>query len=130
VLPRLAQTDFDRLLWSCELNFVRGEDSLVRAIWAGAPFVWQLYVQDDGAHRAKLDAFLDRFLAGAPASLQTAVRSTSACWNDVAEGSLAPLSGDPALHAAWSAQCLRWRDALGAQTDLATRLIAFVEAKR
>ena len=43
-LPLLAQTDFDHLLWSCELNFVRGEDSLVRAIWAGAPFVWQAYV--------------------------------------------------------------------------------------
>ena len=40
-----------------------------RAIWAGAPFVWQLYVQDDGAHVAKLDAFLDRFLAGAPTPL-------------------------------------------------------------
>lgn len=57
-LPWLSQTDFDHLLWACELNFVRGEDSLVRAIWAGQALVWQLYPQDDGAHHAKLEAFL------------------------------------------------------------------------
>jgi uncharacterized repeat protein (TIGR03837 family) len=67
--------DFDRLLWSCDLNLVRGEDSLVRAIWAGAPFVWQLYVQGDGAHVAKLAAFLDRFLAGAPPDLASTLRT-------------------------------------------------------
>ncbi len=58
-LPALTQTDYDHLLWACDLNFVRGEDSLVRALWAGRPFVWQIYPQDDGAHRAKLEAFLD-----------------------------------------------------------------------
>lgn len=58
-LPLLAQPDYDRLLWSCDLNFVRGEDSLVRALWARRPFVWQIYPQDDGAHHAKLRAFLD-----------------------------------------------------------------------
>src|SRR5205085_11787329 len=56
-VPPLTQPDFDRLLWSCDLNLVRGEDSLVRALWAGAPFVWQAYVQKDGAHRAKVEAF-------------------------------------------------------------------------
>ncbi|MGC8159995.1 elongation factor P maturation arginine rhamnosyltransferase EarP, partial [Salmonella enterica] len=35
VLPFVAQTDYDRLLWSCDLNFVRGEDSFARAQWAG-----------------------------------------------------------------------------------------------
>ena len=58
-LPWLTQLDYDRLLWACDLNFVRGEDSLVRALWAGAPFVWQIYPQHDGAHAAKLEAFLD-----------------------------------------------------------------------
>lgn len=57
-LPHLTQVDYDHLLWACDLNFVRGEDSLVRALWAGRPFVWQIYPQDDGAHRAKLEAFL------------------------------------------------------------------------
>jgi hypothetical protein len=62
LLPWLTQDDYDHLLWSCTLNLVRGEDSAVRAQWAGRPFLWQLYPQDDGAHLAKLDAFLDRFL--------------------------------------------------------------------
>jgi uncharacterized repeat protein (TIGR03837 family) len=58
-LPLLSQRDYDHLLWSCDFNLVRGEDSLVRALWAGRPFGWQLYPQDDQAHHAKLQAFLD-----------------------------------------------------------------------
>ncbi|MEY2780766.1 MAG: hypothetical protein RL307_470 [Pseudomonadota bacterium] len=58
-LPWLSQIEFDHLLWSCDLNFVRGEDSLARAIWAGRPLVWQLYPQDDAAHHHKLAAFAD-----------------------------------------------------------------------
>ena len=58
-VPFVPQDDYDRLLWSSAVNFVRGEDSFVRAFWAGAPFVWQLYVQDDGAHAAKLAALPD-----------------------------------------------------------------------
>src|SRR5690606_22123743 len=34
VIPFVPQPDYDRLLWACELNFVRGEDSFVRAQWA------------------------------------------------------------------------------------------------
>jgi len=129
-LPRLSQHDFDRLLWSCELNFVRGEDSLVRAIWAGVPFVWQLYVQDDGAHGAKLAALLDRFLAGAPAALARDVRSDFAAWNGSAGPLQTALFGRAPLHDAWAAHCLQWRDALAAQSDLVTRLIAFAGSKR
>ena len=62
-LPALPQTEFDHLLWSCDLNLVRGEDSFVRAQWAGRPFIWQIYPQHDGAHVAKLDAFLELHLA-------------------------------------------------------------------
>ena len=129
-LPPLAQADFDRLLWSCQLNFVRGEDSFVRAFWAGAPFVWQLYVQDDGAHAAKLDAFLARFLAGAPPRLADALRTLFARWNGLSSGPInAPLA-EPALRAEWLVHCARWRKALAAQDDLVTRLLRFVEAKR
>ncbi|RYY93423.1 MAG: elongation factor P maturation arginine rhamnosyltransferase EarP, partial [Comamonadaceae bacterium] len=58
-LPLLSQRDYDHLLWACDCNVVRGEDSLARALVAGKPFLWQLYPQDDGAHLAKLEAFLD-----------------------------------------------------------------------
>ena len=62
-VPFRTQDRFDRLLWRSDVNFVRGEDSFVRAQWAAQPFVWQPYPQDDDAHRLKLDAFLTRFCA-------------------------------------------------------------------
>ena len=60
VLPFLSPEDYDRLLWACDLNFVRGEDSFVRAHWAGRPLVWHIYPQEDEAHRVKLEAWLDQ----------------------------------------------------------------------
>ena len=58
VLPFLSQDDYDRLLWACDLNFVRGEDSWIRALWAANPFIWQTYLQDEKLHLKKLAAFL------------------------------------------------------------------------
>lgn len=129
-LPRLTQADFDRLLRACDFNLVRGEDSLVRALWAGAPFVWQLYVQADGAHHAKLDSFLDRFLVGAPPRLSAAVRLLFSRWNgaDAATLDASLLGGE--LFEAWRSHCRRWRDRLAARDDLVTQLIRFVGAKR
>lgn len=66
-LPFLPQARFDEILWASDVNFVRGEDSFVRAQWAGKPFVWQIYPQDEAAHRIKLDAFLARFLTAGKA---------------------------------------------------------------
>jgi len=114
-LPTLTQRDFDHLLWSCDLNLVRGEDSVVRALWAGKPFIWQIYPQHDDAHHAKLQAFLD--LLNAPASL----RSAHAVWNGVTDATLARL--EPALWAPWATQT---RQSLWEQSDLATRLTEFV----
>ena len=126
-LPALPQPDFDRLLWSCDLNFVRGEDSWVRAIWAGVPFVWQIYPQDDGAHAAKLVAFLDRFLQGATAPLAAAVRATFAAWNGLGDiRARLPLPDQTA----WMLHCRLWREQLEAQPDLASNLLEFVASKR
>jgi uncharacterized repeat protein (TIGR03837 family) len=113
-LPLLSQRDFDHLLWACDLNFVRGEDSLVRAIWAGKPLVWQIYPQHDGAHHRKLQAFLEWL--GAPAGL----RDFHAAWN----GSSAQLPV-PDLER-WSACFAAARERLLAQADLATQLTRFV----
>lgn len=57
-LPFLPQADFDQLLWSCDLNLVRGEDSWIRALWTGRPWLWQAYPQSGAAHLAKVEAFL------------------------------------------------------------------------
>jgi uncharacterized repeat protein (TIGR03837 family) len=64
VLPFVPQPDYDRLLWACDLNFVRGEDSWVRAQWAGRPFIWHIYPQDENLHHKKLRAFLQRYASG------------------------------------------------------------------
>lgn len=64
VLPFVPQPDYDKLLWACDLNFVRGEDSVVRAQWAGRPFVWHIYHQDENLHHIKLQAFLQRYSPG------------------------------------------------------------------
>ncbi len=118
-LPWLPQPEFDRLLWACDLNFVRGEDSLVRAVWAGAPFVWQLYPQDDGAHFPKLEALLDQLAA--PPEVARLWRA----WNG-APG--LPWPGLPAL-APWQAALQPWRRGLLAQSDLATQLLDFVQTR-
>jgi uncharacterized repeat protein (TIGR03837 family) len=64
VLPFVPQPDYDRLLWACDLNFVRGEDSWVRAQWAARPFIWHIYPQDENLHHKKLRAFLQRYAGG------------------------------------------------------------------
>jgi len=122
-LPLLPQTEFDHLLWTCDLNFVRGEDSLVRALWAGKPLVWQIYPQDDQAHLNKLDAFLD--MLAAPASL----RRFHHAWNSAPPDAQAPQA--PAIELAqWQAFALAARAGLIAQDDLCTRLLGFAAKKR
>ncbi|MCU0941219.1 MAG: elongation factor P maturation arginine rhamnosyltransferase EarP [Hydrogenophaga sp.] len=121
-LPWLTQPDFDHLLLACGLNFVRGEDSLVRALWAGKPFVWQIYPQHDDAHHAKLDAFLDWL--DAPPGLRAFHRH----WNGIDD--------TPATWPGW-AEVDRWQPVveaakarLLAQPDLATQLAGFIRQKR
>jgi uncharacterized repeat protein (TIGR03837 family) len=124
-LPWLSQADYDRLLWACDLNLVRGEDSFVRAQWAGQPFLWQIYPQDDGVHADKLQAFLARHLAQAAGSLHREVVQTMRAWNGLAE-TFPPL---PALPA-WRAQTRQWRAELLQQPPLAQQLLDFVLQKR
>lgn len=125
-LPLLEQTEFDHLLWASDLNFVRGEDSLVRALWAGKPFVWQIYPQHDDAHLAKLQAFLD--MLQAPPSL----RAFHAAWNG--KTATAPAAAGPSPLPAdlptWQAATVAARERLMAQDDLSTRLLGFVAKKR
>ncbi len=120
-LPHLTQSDFDHLLWASDLNFVRGEDSLVRALWAGAPFVWQIFPQDDDAHHVKLEAFLDWLQA--PPSL----RHFHRLWNGFEAGALPAI--DNATLAEWQLAAQAARERLLAQDDLVTRLRRFIAQK-
>lgn len=127
-LPLLPQTEFDALLWACDLNFVRGEDSLVRALWAGRPFVWQIYPQDDGAHQAKLDAFLETL--DAPPE----VRGWHAQWNSMAPWGPhlalpidAPQPPQDGQSGSWRAWAQAVPQHLAQQTDLVGQLCGFVQ---
>lgn len=91
-LPFVPQPEYDRLLGGCDLNFVRGEDSFVRAQWARQPFVWHIYPQAEDAHQAKLDAFLGLYAAGLDNEAARATRRFFAAWN-----------GDGDVAAAWPA---------------------------
>jgi uncharacterized repeat protein (TIGR03837 family) len=125
-LPALTQHDFDHLLWACDLNFVRGEDSLVRALWAGKPLVWHIYPQSDAAHHDKLNAFLDLLDA------DTAQRQTHQLWNALGPAhttQAAPLVPWDSLPA-WSTAATKTRARLLQMDDLTTQLVDFVLKKR
>ncbi len=126
----VPQPEFDHLLWSCDLNFVRGEDSLVRALWAArtqgtvlqaVPFIWQIYPQHDDAHLPKLSAFLDWM--DAPASL----RALHSAWN-ADEPPTGPIRDMDIT--GWAACVQQARGRAMAQDDLATQLLRLVEKKR
>jgi uncharacterized repeat protein (TIGR03837 family) len=81
VLPFVEQERYDELLWACDVNFVRGEDSCVRAQWAGKPFIWQIYPQHDGVHLEKLQAFMNLYCEGLSQHASQAVQALWLDWN-------------------------------------------------
>ncbi|MNQ56920.1 hypothetical protein D3C85_710600 [compost metagenome] len=121
-LPFVAQPDFDRLLWCADINFVRGEDSFVRAAWAARPLVWQIYPQDQNVHLEKLDAWLARYPA--PESAQALLRA----WNQPQAGqTVAAVKAvlEPAAGQAWAAAARQWDASQSALPGLADNLVAF-----
>jgi uncharacterized repeat protein (TIGR03837 family) len=124
----LPQDDFDRLLWRCDINFVRGEDSFVRAQWAGKPFVWQIYPQAAQVHLDKLEAFLACYTETMSTASRNAAVNVFRAWNSV---------GD--LRSAWeyfmvaraeiAGHNLRWSQQLAEHMDLSTALVKFCAAK-
>jgi uncharacterized repeat protein (TIGR03837 family) len=126
-LPWISQVEFDALLWSADLNFVRGEDSLVRALWAGAPFVWQLYPQADDVHHRKLRAFLDAWLRDPPDAMSASIRRLFEAWNAGNSAPVSPLQW-PALDS-WRGRVQAWRGRLAGQDDLTSQLVRFAARK-
>ncbi|TCS71171.1 putative repeat protein (TIGR03837 family) [Sulfuritortus calidifontis] len=127
-LPFFDQDGYDPLLWACDLNFVRGEDSFVRAQWAARPMVWNIYVQEAGAHWPKLHAFLDRYCVGLEPGAATAYRQFTEAWNrnqDIAQAWPALLEQLPAL----SRHSRAWAEHLAAMPDLASQLMLFCREK-
>lgn len=124
-LPWLPQPDYDRLLRACDLNAVRGEDSFAQAHDAGPPLLWHIYPQHDGAHAAKLEAWLDRLLDGVAPQPAAALRQLQRAWNG-----LAPVPAAWPDVAAWRAAQQRLRERLRERPDLACALRRFVQDRQ
>ncbi|MFZ6819896.1 elongation factor P maturation arginine rhamnosyltransferase EarP [Undibacterium sp. Ji22W] len=127
IIPFVPQHDYDKLLWSCDLNFVRGEDSFVRAQWAQKAFIWHIYPQDESLHHKKLRAFLERHTASSAAS-----QAFSLAWNDA--------SSTPDWLGLWTdlrrdlpdirGQSALWRQQMQDIGDMTSNLLSFINAKR
>ena len=124
VLPFVSQEDYDRLLWSCDFNAVRGEDSFVRALWAGKPLLWHIYQQADDAHLQKLEAFVQLYLEQMPDEPAQALRTFWQAWNTGEELALSW----QALQAQWpqvQRHARNWSIRQAAHRDLAAGLAHF-----
>ena len=124
VLPFLNHQDYDRLLWACDLNFVRGEDSFIRAQWAGQPLIWHIYPQDEDAHLIKLQAFMDII---ATVNLSTSWQTMMLAWNTPNH----PHSWSESIgHLInWQIMAREWQTHLIAQQSLTTKLMQFYQRK-
>ena len=124
VIPFLGQQDYDRLLWSCDFNAVRGEDSFVRAQWAGRPLLWQLYPQQENAHLQKLEAFLKLYGRGLTPAANAALLGQWRAWNngeEMRDSWLALLDVLPELTEHAENWCLQQ----AAQINIAAALVQF-----
>jgi uncharacterized repeat protein (TIGR03837 family) len=131
VLPFVPQPDYDRLLWACDLNFVRGEDSFVRAQWAGKPFVWHIYPQDENLHHKKLRAFLQRYSVTS-ANIES-LAAFSLHWNGAGTENMKEQANWSALWPQFQADMPKiacrsdeWQRKMRANGDLAGNLLKFV----
>ncbi|WP_116473101.1 elongation factor P maturation arginine rhamnosyltransferase EarP [Zobellella maritima] len=129
VMPFLEQDHYDRLLWACDLNLVRGEDSFVRAQWAGRPLVWQLYRQQENAHRTKLEAFLERYTAGLAPEPARALCDFWRAWDREA-GVVTAWPGFIAHYDALMCHAEGWIERQKKVGDLATNLVQFCRGCR
>ncbi len=122
VIPFLSQENYDHLLWACDCNFVRGEDSFVRAQWAARPIIWQIYPQQENIHLTKLNAFLDLYCQNLIKEAADALHAFHRSWNR---------NENPDWDAFWTHQkilqshAISWADQLGKMPDLTSSLVDF-----
>ncbi|MGV8713392.1 MAG: elongation factor P maturation arginine rhamnosyltransferase EarP, partial [Nitrosomonas sp.] len=127
IFPWFEQAEYDRLLWSCDINIVRGEDSFVRAQWAAKPFVWTIYPQTEGAHWHKLDAFLLHYTAGMETEMAAMVQTLWTSWNGKIDLNPIIWMNFLALQKSLIQHNNEWVDQLLKQSDLTSNLVQFVE---
>ncbi|MDP5214733.1 elongation factor P maturation arginine rhamnosyltransferase EarP [Pseudoalteromonas tunicata] len=120
----MSQEQYDQLLWSCDFNAVRGEDSFLRAQWAGKPFMWHIYPQEEEAHIPKLDAFLALYCPNLALSHQMALNDMWRQWNigeDISNNWLTLRENWPQV----SKHSNNWCEHQAKQTNIAQALALF-----
>ncbi|WP_257012124.1 elongation factor P maturation arginine rhamnosyltransferase EarP [Snodgrassella alvi] len=128
-IPFVPQAAFDRLLWLADAAIVRGEDSFVRALWAGLPFFWHIYRQDDDVHLQKLHSFWFKAMQGWPAELRQAFTVLSDDLNGA--GAVSSLKREQAwqyLYAHWQSwvkSAAAWSEMLHGQDNALEKLARF-----
>ncbi|MGL5358444.1 MAG: elongation factor P maturation arginine rhamnosyltransferase EarP [Shewanella sp.] len=128
ILPMTDQQGFDRLLWSCDMNIVRGEDSFLRAQWAAKPFIWHIYPQEDDYHLIKLEAFIRLYCDNLAPEIACTWSKLMLAFNQAQQSAvkthwqnLNPVSLSLLQHAKqWPINAIN-------AADLATRLVQFVK---
>ncbi len=128
IAPFVHHEIYDRLLWNCDLNFVRGEDSFVRAQWAHRPLVWQLYPQNSDAHFAKLDATLATYAADLPTAARVALTHFWRVWNGAVPASALDWNGFWQHRGIYAVHARRWAHQLNVLGSLAAHLVEFCES--
>jgi uncharacterized repeat protein (TIGR03837 family) len=98
-IPFLELDQYDRLLWACDLNFVRGEDSFVRAQLAARPLIWHAYPQQESAHLPKISAFIERYSTALDTDARIAYAAFSNAWN----------GGSATNGLNWADLCCHWQ---------------------
>jgi uncharacterized repeat protein (TIGR03837 family) len=124
VLPFMTQNQYDMLLWSCEFNAVRGEESFIRAQWAGRPLVWHIYPQEEDAHWDKLNAFLELYVRDLSQPATAALREFWRAWNEGVDSATAWV-GLLRHETELKAHAERWTHKQVANGDLAGKLVFF-----
>jgi len=120
------QPGYDALLWASDVNFVRGEDSFVRAQWAAKPFVWQIYPQADDAHLPKLDAALAHYTRTLPDDARAALERFWHAWNGAGQPDWAQFQR---YYPALKQRAADWAVELAQVGDLAGNLTSFAKSQ-
>lgn len=128
LIPFVPQERYDELLWLCDLNFVRGEDSFVRAQWAEKPFVWHIYPQTEDDHHRKLSAFLVKCLPdnNQDNSWAQAVKAFWWAW-ERGENIATQWPNFRSVLPLFSTHLKAWSSQLQRAPDLASALVSFVD---
>jgi len=129
LVPFVPQTEYDPLLWLCDLNFVRGEDSFVRAQWAANPMLWQIYPQKEETHHVKLAAFLDLYCDGLTETEAETVRTFFLAWNGEARITQALWERWLGIFPQLQRHACSWQKKLIKQQDLCSCLVQFCRSK-